>query len=200
MNKIVFEFVEYVNGDMPKHNKEKAQQEAQQRFDMTKDGKVYYTEYFAVRFCYSKGGSFSNTVLALSNLQKFDNIPFFVVLIKGNENNEIFLANSSLLQRISHSSQELRMNNIKGSFNGSDIIKVYNTIPNDSEHFEQLFAIHEGFTWSDNLERLVESTSQIRPQREKFDPDAIQTQNILSSVNRAKEFVQSKDYLILKWI
>ena len=198
MNKIVFEFVEYVNGDMPKHNKEKAQQEAQQRFGMTKDGMVYYTEYFAVRFCYSKGGSFSNTVLALSTLQKFDNIPFFVVLIRGNENNEIFLANSSLLQKISHSSQELRMDNIKGSFNGSDIIKVYNTIPNDSEHFEQLFAIHEGFTWSDNLERLVESTSQIRPQREKFDPDAIQARNILSSVDRAKEFVQSKDYLILK--
>lgn len=76
MNKIVFEFVEYVNEDMPKHNKEKAQQEAQQRFGMIKDSKVYYTEYFAVRFCYSKGGSFSNTVLALSKLQKFDNIPF----------------------------------------------------------------------------------------------------------------------------
>lgn len=198
MNKIVFEFVEYVNRDMPKHNKAKAQQEAQQRFEMTKDGKVYYTEYFAVRFCYSKGGSFSNTVLALSKLQKFDNIPFFVVLIRSNENNEIFLANSSLLRKISHSSQELRMDNIKGSFNGSDIIKVYNTIPNDSEHFEQLFAIHEGFAWSDNLERLVESTSQIRPQREKFDPDAKQAQNILSSIDRAKEFVRSEDYLTLK--
>ena len=198
MNKIVLDFVGYVNSEMPKHNKEKAQQETQKRFGMTKDGKVYYTEYFAVRFCYSKSGSFSNTVLALSKLQKFDNIPFFVVLIRGNQNNELFLANSSLLQKISHSSQELRMDNIKGSFNGSDIIKTYNTIPNDSEHFDQLFAIHEGFTWGDNLERLVESTSQIKPHKEKFNPDTIQIKNILSSVGRAKEFVESEDYLILK--
>lgn len=183
---------------MPKHNKERAQQDAQQRFGMTKDGKVYYTEYFAARFCYSKGGAFSNTVLALSKLQKFDNIPFFVVLIRGNGDNELFLANTSLLQKISHSSQELRMDNIKGSFNGTDIIKIYNTIPNDSEHFEQLFAIHEGFTWNDNLERLVEATSEIRPQREKFDPDTIQVQNILSSIDRAEEFVRSEDYLTLK--
>ena len=44
MNKIVLDFVGYVNSEMPKHNKEKAQQETQKRFGMTKDGKVYYTE------------------------------------------------------------------------------------------------------------------------------------------------------------
>ncbi len=198
MNKIVFDFVKYVNSNMPKHNKEKAQQEAQKKFGMTKDGKVYYTEYFAARFCYSKTGAFSNTVLALSKLQKFDNIPFFVVLIRGNQNNELFLANSSLLQKISHSSQMLRMDNIKGSFNGSDIIKTYNTIPNNSEHFEQLFAIHEGFTWRDNLERLVEATSGIKPHKEKFIPDEKQTLNLFASISRANEFVKSEDYLCLK--
>lgn len=198
MNKIVFDFVEYVNSNMPKHNKEKAQQEAQKRFRMTKDGKVYFTEYFAVRFCYSKSGAFSNTVLALSKLQKFDKVPFFVVLIRGNQNNELFLANSSLLQKISHSSQDLRMDNIKGSFNGSDIIKTYNTIPNDSEHFEQLFAIHEGFTWSDNLERLVEATSGIKPHKEKFIPDEKQTINLFASIDRAERFVESEDYSCLK--
>ena len=142
MNPIVTKFIEYVRNGMPKHNKELAQRETQQYFRMIKDGKVYYTDFFAVRFCYSKNGSFSNTVLALSKLQKFDHIPFFVVLIKGNQDNALFLANSSLLQKISHSSQELRIDNIKGSFNGSDIIKTYDNIPNDFYHVEQLFAIH----------------------------------------------------------
>ena len=66
---------------MPKDNKKRAQEETQKHFNMTKDGTVFYTEYFAVRFCESKKGSLSNTVLALSRLQKFDNIPFFVVFI-----------------------------------------------------------------------------------------------------------------------
>lgn len=198
MNPIVTKFIEYVRNGMPKHNKELAQRETQQYFRMIKDGKVYYTDFFAVRFCYSKNGSFSNTVLALSKLQKFDHIPFFVVLIKGNQDNALFLANSSLLQKISHSSQELRIDNIKGSFNGSDIIKTYDNIPNDFYHVEQLFAIHEGFTRSENIERLVEATSEIKPQREKFNPDEKQTDNLFSSVDRAKEFVESKDYSILK--
>ncbi|WP_304297791.1 hypothetical protein [Porphyromonas gulae] len=198
MNQYITSFVEYVKNDMPTHNKETAQLETQQRFGMTKDGKVYYTDYFAVRFCYSKNGSFSNTVLALSKLQKFDHIPFFVVLIKGNQDNALFLANSSLLQKISHSSQELRIDNIKGSFNGSDIIKTYNDIPNDFDHVEQLFAIHQGFTWEENLERLVEATSQIKPHKEKFKPNKIQIQHLFSSVDRAREFVVSEDYLILK--
>lgn len=198
MNQIVFKFIEYVRNSMPKHNKEVAQQETQHIFGMTKDGKVYYTNYFAVRFCYSKNGSFSNTVLALSKLQKFDHIPFFVVLIKGNQENALFLANTSLLQKISHSSQGLRFNNIKGSFNGSDIIKVYNNIPNDIDHIEQLFAIHTGFTWEENLLRLVEATSKIKPFKEKFKPNEMQRQNLFSSIERAQEFVISRDYSVLR--
>lgn len=198
MNQIITNFVEYVKTGMPKHNKEAAQQETQRIFRMTKDGKVYYTNHFAVRFCYSKNDSFSNTVLALSKLQKFDHIPFFVVLIKGDQDNALFLANSSLLQKISHSSQELRVDNIKGSFNGSDIIKVYNDIPNDFEHVEQLFAIHEGFSWEENLARLVEATSEIKPLKEKFMPNDEQLQNLFSSIDRAQEFVSSGDYDTLK--
>lgn len=198
MNKYITEFIEYVKNDMPKHNKEVAQQETQRIFGMTKDGKVYHTNHFAVRFCFSKNGSFSNTILALSKLQKFDHIPFFVVLIRGEKDNVLFLANSSLLQKISHSSQELRMDNIKGSFNGSDIIKIYNDIPNDFEHVGQLFAIHQGFTWNENLERLIEATSEIKPHKEKFRPSEEQIQHLFSSVDRAKEFVVSEDYEILK--
>lgn len=198
MNQIITEFVEYVNHGMPKHDKAVAQKATQKHFNLIKDGTVYYTQHFAVRFCYSKNGAFSNTVLSLSKLQKFDDIPFFVVLIRREQDNVLFLANSSLLQKISHSSQNLSLSNIKGSFNGSDIVKSYDNIPNDAEHIEQLFAIHEGFTWDENLERLVEATSKIKPSKEKFNPDETQKNSLFASIDRAKAFVDSEDYLILK--
>lgn len=198
MNQIIIDFVEYVNNGMPKHDKAEAQKTTQEHFNLIKDGTVYYTQHFAVRFCYSKNGTFSNTVLALSKLQKFDHIPFFVVLIRREQDNVLFLANSSLLQKISHSSQSLSLSNIKGSFNGSDIIKSYDNIPNDAEHIEQLFAIHEGFTWNENLERLVEATSQIEPNKKKFNPDETQKSNLFASIDRAKNFIESEDFSILK--
>lgn len=194
MNKKLTDFIEYFKKEMPKHDKEKAQQKTKDFFSMTKDGKVYYTDHFAVRFCYSKKGNFSNTILALSKLQKFDHIPFLVVLIKKEEDNSLYLANSSILQKISHSSQKLRVDNIRGSFNGSDIIKQYNDIPNNVDHVEELFALHQGFSWNENLERLVEATSGIKPNKEKFKPNKQQTQCIKSSVDRAKLFVKSEDY------
>lgn len=198
MSPIVKDFILYVQKVMPKDSKKRAQEETQKQFNMTKDGTVFYTEHFAVRFCESKKGSLSNTVLALSKLQKFDNIPFFVVFIIKQQDCQIYLANSSLLKKISHSSHELKPNNIKGSFNGSDIIKVYNETANTPENFNQLFAIHEGFTWKENLERLVESTSQIEARSKRFTPNEKQTHNICASVDRAKEFIESEDYQTLK--
>lgn len=198
MNTQLTDFIEYCKTKMPKNDKEKAQNETINHFRMTKDRKIYYTDCFAVRFCYSKKGTFSNTVLALSQLQKFDGIPFLVVLIRKGEGSSLYLANSSMLKKISHSSKELRRDNIKGSFNGSDIIKQYNDIPNDADHVEELFTIHQGFTWEENVERLVEATSGIKPNKQKFNPDERQLQYISSSVERAKQFVNSDDYRSLK--
>lgn len=198
MNTQLTDFIEYFKSKMPKYDKEKAQKETINHFRMTKDRKIYYTDCFAVRFCYSKKGTFSNTVLALSQLQKFDGIPFLVVLIRKGEGSSLYLANSSMLKKISHSSKELRRDNIKGSFNGSDIIKQYNDIPNDADHVEELFTIHQGFTWEENVERLVEATSGIKPNKQKFNPDERQLQYINSSVERAKQFVNSDEYRSLK--
>lgn len=198
MNTQLTDFIEYFKTKMPKNDKDKARKETINHFRMTKDRTVYYTDCFAVRFCYSKKGTFSNTVLALSQLQKFDSIPFLVVLIRKEEGSSLYLANSSMLKKISHSSKELRRDNIKGSFNGSDIIKQYNDIPNDADHVEELFTIHQGFTWEENVERLVEATSGIKPNKQKFNPDERQLQYISSSVERAKQFVNSDDYRSLK--
>ncbi len=50
-------------------------------FLLTKDRCVYYCKEFAIRFSSSNKKTFSNTVLSLSNLQKFDDRPFLVCLV-----------------------------------------------------------------------------------------------------------------------
>ena len=80
-------------------------------FALTKDRSVFYCREFAIRFCTAKSWSFSNTVVSLSKIQKYDNIPFIVCLVTPHKN-YLMLANTTFLRKISHSSQELRVDNI----------------------------------------------------------------------------------------
>ena len=89
------------------------------------------------------------------------------------------------------------MCNIKGSFNGSDIMKTYVGKENIPQYFNELFAIHEGLDWEDNLERLVEASSAIKPKSQKFIPTCIQKENIFSSIQRAIDFVSSDNFAVL---
>ena len=50
----------------------------QKEFSLTQDRSVYYCDDFAIRFSKSENKRMSNTVLSLSALQKYDNIPFIV--------------------------------------------------------------------------------------------------------------------------
>jgi hypothetical protein len=96
------------------------------KFACVKDRSVYYTRSFAIRFCKGQGASasVSNTVLSLSALQKYDDKPFIVCICAIGKNHPL-LANTTFLNKISHSSRELRVDNIKGSFNGSDIMRSW---------------------------------------------------------------------------
>lgn len=197
MNKEVYAFVEDIIEYAPIGNKNELIEYIVNKYQLTRDRKVYYCDYYAVRVSFSSSGSFSNTVLSLSTLQKYDRIPFFVVLVRKNNSNIIYLANSSFISKISHSSKELSLNNIKGSFNGSDIIKEYELIKNSPENFDELFAIHQGLDWMDNLKRLVDSSSSIVPKSQKFQPSAQQKEFIKESVSRACDFIQSENFRVL---
>lgn len=198
MNKTAKEFVEFIISDhAPQGNKSTVIDIVKNKFHLIKDRSVYYCNFFAVRFSYSKTGSFSNTILSLSHLQKYDRIPFFVVLIIAGKSNIVYLANSTFLSKISHSSKNLTLDNIRGSFNGSDIVKQYNGINNKPNEFSELYAIHEGLDWTDNLRRLVDASSEIKPKSEKFNPTDIQLINILNSVDKAKEFILSDNFSVL---
>lgn len=165
------------------------------KFALSQDGTVFFCEHFAIRVSYSKSKSFSNTVLSLSKLQKYDGKPFFVVLVRAKGlPNYIYLANTTFLSKISHSSQQLSQTNIRGSFNGSDIIKIYQGLENcTAETFEALFAFHT-LSWEENLRRLVANTNNIVPVGKKFEISNTDKENILSSVDFAAKFLQSEDF------
>lgn len=197
MNKDIFAFIDFIKAHDGVGNKSVLINEAQKVFGLTKDRSVYYSANFAVRYSSSNSTSFSNTVLSLSNLQKFDELPFLVCLVTPNKN-VIFLANTTFLQKISHSSQELRTDNIRGSFNGSDISKEFNGLINSPENFQKLFSIHEEIGFSGNLVRLVEATTGISPTGRKYEITANDDKLIKQAPQRAIEFVASKEFLALK--
>lgn len=173
-----------------------------EKFALTKDRAVYYTADFAIRFSASQKSSFSNTVASLSRLQKFDDRPFISCLVTPKEN-IVLLANSTLLKKVSHSSQQLRVNNIKGSFNGSDIMRElivisHDAIPNDAENLMRLFNIHAEIGFEGNLPRLVEATNNISPTGKPFNVTPAHQNIILAAPKRAQAFIQSKEYATLK--
>lgn len=190
---IIDQLIQFISSQDGIDNKSLLQNIVQKRFGLTKDRSVYYCAWFAIRFCKANSKSFSNTVLSLSALRKFDHIPFIVCLVTPTKN-YLMLANATFLKKISHSSQELRSDNIKGSFNGSDIIREYGHIENKPENFESLYYSHINYTFEENLDRLVEATNQIAPIGEKFNPTDSQIQCIKESVNRAIFFLQSEEY------
>lgn len=166
-------------------------------FGLTQDRSVFYSSNFAIRFSSAASESFGNTVLSLSILQKYDHLPFLVCLVTPSKNH-LFLANSTLLKKISHSSQELRQNNIRGSFNGSDIMRELEGIRNHPSNFERLFLIHQGIEFETNLLRLVEATNDISPTGKKFIVTADAQRVIDEAPERARAFVTSEEANVLK--
>lgn len=168
-----------------------------EEFSLTKDRSVYYCSEFAVRFSSSASRNFGNTVLSLSNLRKVDDRPFIVCLVTPSRN-YCLLANTTFLKKISHSSQELRGNNIRGSFNGSDIVREFEGIPNTAENIERLYAIHADIGFDENLPRLVEATNDISPSGTKYVIGEAESSTILAAPQRAIRFVTAQDCGVLK--
>ena len=166
-------------------------------FELTRDRSVFYCGDFAIRFSASEKKKPGNTIASLSRLQKFDDRPFVVCVVTP-ELNHCFLANTTFLKKISHTSQTLRENNIRGSFNGSDVAQDFEGIQNVPENFDRLFAIHNELGFDGSLARLVEATNNISPSGIKFNVTAAASTLILEAPYRATAFVTSSDARQLK--
>ena len=107
------------------------------------------------------------------------------------------MANTTFLKKISHSSHQLRVDNIRGSFLGHDILRRYDDIENAPENFDTLFEIHNQFTWAENLVSLVERTNAITPSGARFIPSREQEKKILESPKTAKLLSKHPEYIQL---
>ncbi len=165
----------------------------QKKFSLRVDRKVFVGDYFSIRFSFSKGKNPSNTVLSLAKLKKYDSNPFFVCIVTPEKNN-LLIANSTFIKKISHSSQSLTIENIRGSFNIPDIVKEFENISNSPENFEELYHIHENYSFEDNLSRIVCATNNIVPSGKIFVPTAEQRKNILEAPKRTIKFMMSDAY------
>lgn len=172
------------------------------QFNLQKPSKgaaVFYCDYFAIRFCEAKGktDSVSNTVMKFLFCKNYDSIPVLVCAV-GPKQNFIHLANATFIQKVSHSSLNLRVDNIVGSINYPNIMKEYEGIPNEPENFEKLFMIHSQIEFDKNLIRIVEATKEINPTGKKFTPTEEQKRIILEAPERAYDFIISNAYEELK--
>ena len=197
MHKDVFSLINFIRELDGIGNKSTLIEKVQNKFHLTRDRSIYYSEHYAIRFSYSSSTSFSNTVISLSNLQKYDDSPFLVCLVTPRKN-ILYLANTTFLHKVSHSSQQLRIDNIRGSINGSDIAKEFNELKNEPENFQKLFSIHAELGFSENLPRLVEATTNISPSGNKFVISTNAKGVIETAPERAVKFVVSDEYHQLK--
>jgi hypothetical protein len=174
-------------------DKEEIQGEFVRRFSPTRSRSLLLGRGYALRFSEVRGSSFPNTVLSLSALRGVDDRPMVVCAV-GPTTVRFLLANATFLRKVSHSSHQLRTDNVKGSFNGSDILTDYGGLSNRPENFERLFAMHSAFTWTEHVERLVEATHAIVGRDNRFHPTDAQRQTILSAPERAWAALESAHF------
>jgi len=139
---------------------------------------------------------FSNVVLSLSALLKYDDRPFVVIVVREGAL-QFLLSNTTFLKKISHSSHTLTLDNIKGSFLGQDIFQQYEGVPNDETNFEVLFDTHRQTSKSWNIQRLVAATNSIEGRQTYFNVSEREARSILNSPQRYKGFVESREFVAL---
>lgn len=197
------QFIQRFKADNPGADKAAVQKAWTDWLRPEKMRSVFVADGFALRFSEAMTGSFSNTVLSLSALANHDVKPFVVVIVRQNAV-DFRLANATFLKKVSHSSQMLRTDNVKGSFNGSDIVTDYEGMPNGPQNFGELFALHSAFAWEENLERLVEATNEIVARNNRFQPSDGQREAMLDAPARFKaamtlpEFAAAERELLAK--
>lgn len=145
---------------------------------------VFVMPDYSFRFSEANTGSFSNVVLSLSALKDYDALPFVICIVRP-DRLDFRLANATFLKRISHSSHTLRIDNIRGSFLGHDIMDDYEGIPNRPDHFDDLVAIHTEFEWVENVERLVEATNSIIGRMSRYQPSPSELAVLVAAPRRA---------------
>lgn len=192
------EVINSISSHDKENDKAKLENIIKEEYALKGDGPVYYSKDFAIRFSRSKNGKFGNTIISLAKLKKYDAIPFIVCNVTL-EKNYLYLSNSTFIKKISHSSQKIDFNHIRGSFNGSDITKYYsNRIKNSPENFIKLFNIHSKNKFAKNFYKIVKNTQKIKSQKKSICNNALNLEEILKAPEISKLFIASTAFQELK--
>jgi hypothetical protein len=193
----LIDFVRKYRSEYPNASKQEIAAATAKGLNLRSHRSVYSGDGFVVRFSESKKSGFSGTICALRAIQQFDHLPFVVALIRPHMT-EYFLANSTFINKVSHSSQLLAVDRIRGSINGSNIIRAYDGIDNRPENFDWLFSIHQEFEWNENVQRLVDATGAIAGHCTRFVVTDKARDMILRAPSLAASIVNNPIYLQLK--
>jgi hypothetical protein len=176
----VHRFAQTIHARNPRIDKQSFAASVASHYGLTKSRSVYGADDFAIRFCYSNDAGFSNCVVSLATLAKFDDRPFLVMLFQPS-GVRTFLANSTFIRKVSHSSHKLTLGNVRGTILGHDIAREFDGITNEPSNFAALFEVHRDFEWRENLARIVAATTSISPTGLRFEPTAEELRRILES-------------------
>jgi hypothetical protein len=110
---------------------------------------------------------------------------------------QLLLANSTLIDKISHSSHRLTQDSIRGSFNGTNILRNFDDLENEPCNFDALFSRHLDIGFEENYSRIVENTLAIRGRGAKFRPTPSEETTILAAAALAKALSRDQEYLAL---
>lgn len=184
----IIEFQNFIKNDCNNiSDKNIVRDKSIQIFNLNKDRTTYYNNEFAVVFSFTSNiNHYSNVIISLNKIKKYDNIPFFNAVITNNENH-LFLINSSFIKKISHSSKNLSLTHICGSILGTDIIKTEN-IEDYNEHLQN--------TWENNFIRIYNNTKNIVPKYSKKIFDKNEINNIFQSIDYAENFYKNSYFTI----
>lgn len=164
-----------------------------ERTDLIQKRSVISNVAYSIRVCEVNVRSFSNVVLSLSAQIKYDHLPFIVCAVSP-ETVFFRLANTTFLKKISHSSENLKPDNIRGSFLGTDIMTEYNSIKNTPNNFIQLFSVHQRNNRRENLIRLSNETNQINSTTAKFVVTRSARRTILQAPNRFAKMLNTPEW------
>ena len=191
----LFGAIDFVTGykhSNPTANKAMIQQAYVNHYSPRRARSIFVGSGYALRFSEANASSFSNTVLSLSALLDHDGRPFVVVVVR-ERTVQFLLANTTFLKKISHSSRKFRVDCIRGSFNGTDIMTEYEGLKNAPKNFQLLFEQHLGFR-EENVARLVEATNAIVGRNVRFMPTHGQRKILMEAPERAAAVLASPEF------
>lgn len=177
----------------PAAMKAEIEEEFRKRCKAEKQRSVYVGNGFVMRFCESNPPAFSGSVVSLAAVCKYPRLPV-VICIAHQDRLDFRLANVTFLRRVTHTSQNLRVDKIRGTFLGGDIMDEYQGVENRPENFVQLMEMHNASGHDENIARIVEATNAIVGRSNRFEATGELLDSLMEAPARAAAALTSAKY------